>query len=62
MKKGIKYTNEQIQEIIDRNKNGQKNPDIAKEMQVPIKWVQDILSGRIMSKRTGIKTITRKER
>ena len=31
-------------------------------MQVPIKWVQDILSGRIMSKRTGIKTITRKER
>lgn len=61
-KKGLKYTNEQIQEVIDRSKKGEFNPDIAKEMQVPIKWVQDVLSGRIMSKRTGIKHVTRKER
>ena len=62
MKKGLKYTNEQIQEVIERNKKGESNPVIAGKMQVPIKWVQDILSGRTMSKRTGIKHVTRKER
>ena len=62
IKKGLKYTNEQIQDVIDRNKAGETNPNIAKEMGVPIKWVQDILSGRTMSKRTGIKHVTRKER
>lgn len=61
-KKGLKYTNQQIQEVVDRNKKGETNPVIAKEMEVPIKWVQDVLSGRLMSKRTGIKHVTRKER
>ena len=62
VKKGLKYTNEQIQEVINRNKAGESNSIISKEMQVPIKWVQDILSGRLLSNKTGIKTVTRKER
>lgn len=62
MKKGLKYTNEQIDEVIQRNKKGESNSYISEQMNVPIKWVQDILSGRIMSKRTGIKHITRDER
>lgn len=61
-KAGTKYTNKQIQEVISRNKDGQGNSLIAEEMEVPIKWVQDILSGRTLSKRTGIRTVTRDER
>ena len=62
MKKGLKYSNTQIDEVLIRNKNGESCPDIAKDMDVPIKWVQDILSGRTLSKKTGISKVTREER
>lgn len=61
-KLGITYTNEQIEEIINLHNKGFTNPQIEKELNISIRYIQDVLSGRILSEKTGIPHITRKER
>ena len=62
VKKGLVYTNSQIDEIILLNSQGKTNPEIEKITNIPIKYIQDVLSGRVLSGKTKIPHVTREER
>lgn len=61
-KVGQKYTKEDIELIIKLHNDGLSNSQIEQQLDIPIKYIQDIFSGRIQTKVTGFKTITREER
>ena len=59
---GTKYTQEQIKEIFEMHDQGFENKEIEKELGISVRYIQDVLGGRVRSKMTGIKPVSREER
>ena len=61
-RKSMTYSNEQIENALEMQKNGKTNREIEEELDIPIKYLQDLKSGRTLSKINNIPHITREER
>lgn len=61
-RKSNAYTNEQIKEILKMQNEGITNKEIQEKLNIPIKYLQDLKSGRVLSKVNNIPHITREER
>lgn len=59
---GLFYSNEQINTIIELDKEGKNSREIMEATGISMKYIRDILSGRVGAKKTNIKHITREER
>ena len=59
---GFLYSNEQINTIIKLDKEGKNSREIMEITGISMKYIRDILSGRVRAKKTNIKHVTREER